>query len=216
MYNIFGLERIMHMLVLEQIHKIEIVNSEIDWLGFFITFISVFFGAFLAYYFSNKIENKKYEQRKKEMFINELIDQCNNIYYKYIEILHLISQISLLYDDDNFKEKLMVIIEQIRYCLKGLKALITLIEIPLEKILVSRSNDNMNDYVIVACKVNEFLGFMTQFLKKNVDILFILDEMIQENSIDVQKIKNKVMEINNNKGDKIFFECIKELKKNKF
>lgn len=190
----------------QDILKVEIMNNSFDWINPLMTFISVFLAALLAYYYTNKIEKKKNEQQKKEIFINEMINQCGIIYDKYMEILHLISLITIL-DDDNFKEKFMNIIHQIDYCLKDLKALSTLIEISLEK-----NVRELIDYTIIGGKVTKFILFFTDFIDKNTDILYELCELIEENNIDVEKIKNKAKEIKKDSDDEIFFDCIKELK----
>lgn len=64
-------------MLLEGIQQVEIINQGIDWINVFITFLSVFLGALVAYLFSIRL-NKKQLSREKEcenlkMLLDDLI-----------------------------------------------------------------------------------------------------------------------------------------------
>lgn len=91
------------MLVLEKsqnIFKVEIMNNGIDWISFIETLVSVFLGALLAYIFTKMIEKKKDQNQKREIFVNSLIDRCNNIYIKSLQVMKLQSQILIEHHND--------------------------------------------------------------------------------------------------------------------
>lgn len=204
------------MFILEKtqdIFKVEIMNNSFDWINPLMTFISVFLGAFLAYYFTNKIENKKYKQQKKEIFINELIEQCNKIYNKHIEISHLISRIEILDDNDNFKEKLNDILEKLEYCLNDLYMLYILVQVPLEQSSTSKFNNDTINYADIYRKMRNFILSINKIYKKSISVFKELDKLSKEDNINMKKIRNKAKEIDTNINEEIFFDCIKELKR---
>lgn len=52
-------------MLLEGIQQVEIINQGTDWINVFITFLSVFLGALLAYLFSLRLNKKQFKENMK-------------------------------------------------------------------------------------------------------------------------------------------------------
>ena len=72
------LQRRDSMFVLENIQKVEIIGeNSIDWLNISCTFFSVLLGAFLAYYFSMKINRNNNKRDYKNNLLHETLKHIN-------------------------------------------------------------------------------------------------------------------------------------------
>lgn len=154
------------MFVLENIQKIQIIGGEtIDWLNVFCTFLSVLFGAILAYYFSIKMLKSNNRKDYKYNLLVETLKYINSLQDQIIKRNEMICRMAMTSKD-----------------VSNLNDIIISIQVINKNILMYQNDIKLKTEIL-----------KTELLKNETDNIDILEKLVKNSKSVSEDIDRQVM-----------------------
>lgn len=156
------------MFVLENIQKVEIIGeNSIDWLNISCTFFSVLLGAFLAYYFSMKINKNNNKRDYKNNLLHETMKHINLLQDAIIKRNEIIIKILSIKKEDklsfnDYAVSILIINENIIMYQNDIKLKFEILK--NEAINISALEKLVNNSIAYSKEINNYIYEMMFFL----------------------------------------------------